>query len=123
MTIETEFSDHHKMTETVLKSYFKKKELIKINYHCSKNFNENLFRIELINVLQNSHVLDFEEFKKEVAEKLNKVFIEAVENLDIETYLAGNMDEALPETLQEIMDKYDNHTSIRKKENVIEVNS
>ena len=62
--------------------------------------------------------------KKEVAENLNKFFIEAVENLDIETYLAGNMDETLPETLEEILDKYDNHPSIKKfKESVIEVNS
>ena len=47
-----------------------------------------------------------------------------MENLDIETYLPGNMDETLPETLQEIMYKYDNHPSIKKfKENAIEVNS
>ena len=52
--------------------------------------------------------------KKEVAENLNKFFIEAVENLDLETYLAGNMDETLPETLEEILDKYDNHPSIKK---------
>ena len=62
--------------------------------------------------------------KKEVVENLNKFFIEAVENLDIETYLAGNIDETLPETLAEILDKYDSHPSIKKeKENVIEVNS
>ena len=32
MTIETGLSDHHKMTVTVLKTYFKKKKPIKINY-------------------------------------------------------------------------------------------
>ena len=238
MTIEIGLSEHHKMTVTVLKSYFKKKEPIKINYRCYKKYNENLFRIELINLLQNSYVLDYDEFKKifmqvlnihapmkkkfirgnnapfmnktlskafmhrsklkntfnknpttenkilykkqrnwcvallekekkkyynnldlkilddnktfwqrikplfsdkqkslqsditlvehdvitsdkkEVAENLNKFFIEAVENLDIETYFAGNMDETLPETLEEILDKYDNHPSIKKiKEN------
>ena len=42
--------------------------------------------------------------KKEEAEKLNELFIEDVENLDIETYLAENMDETIPETLEEIMD-------------------
>ena len=61
--------------------------------------------------------------ENEVAENLNKFFIESVENLDIETYLAGNIDETLPETLEEIMDKYDKHPSIKIKGNVIEVNS
>ena len=46
-----------------------------------------------------------------------------MENLDIQTYFTGNMDETLAETLQEIMDKYDNQPSIKKlKESVIEVN-
>ena len=61
MTIETGLSDHHKMTVTVLKSYFKKKEPIKVNYRCYKKFNENLFRSELRNVLPNASVLDEEE--------------------------------------------------------------
>ena len=71
MTIETGLSDHHKMTVTVLKSYFKKKEPIKINYRCYKKYNENLFRIELINLLQNSCVLDYDEFKKIFMQVLN----------------------------------------------------
>ena len=71
MTIETGLSDHHEMTVTVLKSYFKKKEPIKINYRCHKKINENLFRIELINFLQNSYVLDYEEFKKIFMQVLN----------------------------------------------------
>ena len=245
ITIETGLSDHHKMTVTVLKSYFKKKEPITVNYRCYKKFNVNLFRSELINVLQNvNNEIDNEEFKKtfmhvlnihapmkkkfirgnnapfmnktlskafmhrsklknnfnknpteenkrlykkqrnfcvsllekekkkyynnldlkifddnktfwqrikplfsdkqksllsdiilvendiitsdkkEVAEKLNNFFIEAVDNLDIETYLPGNMDETLPKTLQEIINKYDNHPSIQKiKENVSEENN
>ena len=46
-----------------------------------------------------------------------------MENLDIQTCFTGNMDETLAETLQEIMDKYDNQPSIKKlKENVIEMN-
>ena len=32
MTIETGLSDHHKMTATLLKTYFKKKEPVKISY-------------------------------------------------------------------------------------------
>ena len=52
ITIETGLSDHHKMTLTVLKSYFKKKDPIIVNYRSYKTFNENLFRSELINVLQ-----------------------------------------------------------------------
>ena len=71
MTIETGLSDHHKMTVTVLMSYFKKKEPIKINYRCYKKYNENLFRIELINLLQNSYVLDYDEFKKICMQVLN----------------------------------------------------
>ena len=49
MAIETGLSDHHKMTVTVLKSYFTKKDRVKINYRCYKKINENLFRIELMN--------------------------------------------------------------------------
>ena len=64
-------SDHHKITVTVLKSYFKKKEPININYSCYTKINENLFRIELINLLRNSYVLDYEEFKKIFMQFLN----------------------------------------------------
>ena len=39
MTIETGLSDFHKMTVTVMKKFFKKKEPIKIIYHDRKNFN------------------------------------------------------------------------------------
>ena len=56
---------------------------------------------------------------KEVAEKFNNFFNEAVENLDIELYLTGNMRDHLTCNLQEKLDKYDDHTSIKKiNENV-----
>ena len=44
-TIETGLSDHHKMTVTVLKTYFKKKKPIQINYRSYRYFTE--FRIDL----------------------------------------------------------------------------
>ena len=43
MAIEIGLSDHHKMTVTVLKTYFKKKKPIKIKYRSYKYFKE--FRI------------------------------------------------------------------------------
>ena len=43
MTIETGLSDHHKMTTSVLKIYFKKKEPVKINYRCYKNYQRGKF--------------------------------------------------------------------------------
>ena len=46
--------------------------------------------------------------KKEVAERLNTIFTEAMEKLGIETYALGNSDGAQPE----IMDQYNNHPSI-----------
>ena len=54
-----------------------------------------------------------------VAEKLNKLFIEAVENLDIETYVIGNVKDTLTGNLQEIIDKYENHPSIKKIKEIV----
>ena len=55
---------------------------------------------------------------KEVAEKFNNFFNEAVENLDIELYLTEYMGDQLTCNLQEKLDKYD-HPSIKKiNENV-----
>ena len=54
--------------------------------------------------------------KKEVAEKLNNFFIEAVDNLEIEPYLLGN--NPITEDIQDILVKYENHPSVKKiKEN------
>ena len=45
--IETGLSDHHKMTITVLKTFFQKQSPICIKYRDYKKFNKSLFRIEL----------------------------------------------------------------------------
>ena len=52
MAVETGLSDHHKMTLTVLKTYVKKTEPIIINYCNYKNFDDNIFREELIRTLK-----------------------------------------------------------------------
>ena len=64
MVIETCLSDHHKMTVSVLKIYFKKKEPIKITYRCYKKFNEINFRNDLTNSLQNCNheTMKYEDF-------------------------------------------------------------
>ena len=56
---------------------------------------------------------------KGVAEKLNKFFIEAVENLDIETCVTENVKDTLTGNLQEIIDKYENHPSIKKINEIV----
>ena len=52
MVIETGLSDHHKMTVSVLKTFFKKKEPIEIKYRSYKKFIEADFRNDLSNSLQ-----------------------------------------------------------------------
>ena len=55
--------------------------------------------------------------KKEVAEKLNHFFIEAVDNFEIEPYLREN--NPITEDIQDIIDKCKNHPSIKIiKENI-----
>ena len=73
MTIETGLSDHHKMTLSVLKVYFKKKVPIKVNYRSFKNFNESNFRNELENALQNCNKenMTYDEFKNIFMKILN----------------------------------------------------
>ena len=59
--------------------------------------------------------------KKEVAEKLNNFFIDAVDNLDIEPYLPDHNPPT--ENIQDIIIKYENHPSIKKiKENMKDEN-
>ena len=67
--------------------------------------------------------------KKDVAEKLNNFFIEAVDNLEIESYLLANTDhienteDVLNDDIQTITNRYGNHPSIIKiKEYVREEN-
>ena len=54
-TVETGLSDHHRMIITMMKGKFKKKDPKIINFRCYKNFDDNLFRDELINALRNTH--------------------------------------------------------------------
>ena len=65
-TVETGLSDHHKMTVTVLKHYFNKKNPQIINYRCYKCFDESKFQNELINSLQNFNEgsMDYDKFKE-----------------------------------------------------------
>ena len=56
---------------------------------------------------------------KNVAEKLNSVFIDAVDKLEIEPFLIDNSNNIATEDLKETIRKYENHPSIIKiKENV-----
>ncbi len=73
MTIETGLSDHHKMTTSVLKVFFKKKEPMQINYRSFKNFNELIFKNELKNSLQNCilETIVYDEFKDIFMKVLN----------------------------------------------------
>ena len=66
MTIETGLSDHHKMTLTVLKTYVKKSEPIIINYRNYKNFNNILFREQLVDELQmiDKAIIKYDDFKE-----------------------------------------------------------
>ena len=55
-TLETGFSDFHKLTLTVLKTYFKKQAPKMINYRNYKNFSNELFRADLIKELYNNSI-------------------------------------------------------------------
>ena len=61
MTIE---SDHHKMTISIFKTFFKKRESIKINYRCYKNFIGTNFRKDLsISLQHHDHeYMEYENF-------------------------------------------------------------
>ena len=63
-TIETGLSDHHKMTISVLKTYMKKKDSVKINYRSYRNFITINFRKELSNALQkwDTNIMTYEDF-------------------------------------------------------------
>ena len=52
-TIETGLSDHHKMTISVLKTFFQKQLPTVVKYRDYSNFNANSFRIKLLELLTN----------------------------------------------------------------------
>ena len=47
MALETDISDHHKNIMTILRSTFAKGKPKTFYYHCYKNFNLELFQMEL----------------------------------------------------------------------------
>ena len=76
---------------------------------------QNLLQSNIIIVENEIIILD----KKQVAEKLNNFFIEAVESLEIEHYASDNHDGFQLKSLAEIVKMYESHPSILKiKENV-----
>ena len=72
ITVETGLSDHHKMTLSVLKKYFKMREPIIIEYRDHKHFNPLIFRDEIrvgLGKCENYDVNVFNDFFKAVTNK------------------------------------------------------
>ena len=63
MTVETGLSDFHKMTVTVLKRHFKKKDPITITYRDLKSFDGVKFRKDIRNQLEHIGELNIDDFK------------------------------------------------------------
>ena len=61
--VETGLSDFHKMTVTVMKKYFKKKDPIIIKYHDRKNFDAVKFREDIRNQLASKCKVSTEELQ------------------------------------------------------------
>ena len=74
VTIGSELSDHHKLTITVMKTFFQKQPPIKISYRDYKNFNLYLFRNELLKDLYSVHgrKVDYDTFKGIIVRLLNQ---------------------------------------------------
>ena len=74
MVIETGLSDYHKMTISILKTFFKKKMPVKINYRSYKNFIQDDFRNDLSIALQicNQQTMGYENF--------NHIFLEVLDS-------------------------------------------
>ena len=73
MVIETGLSDYHKMTISILKTFFKKKMPVKINYRSYKNFIQDDFRNDLSIALQrcNQQTMGYENFNHIILEVLD----------------------------------------------------
>ena len=73
-TIESGLSDHHKLTISVLKSFFQKQAPISIKYRDYKKFDLMKFRMELIESLSNfkEGVISYQIFENLFIELLNK---------------------------------------------------
>ena len=74
IAIETGLSDHHKLTITVMKSYFHNQGPITISYRDYKNFNQDLFRNELLRLLfnRNHSGINYGIFEEIVVSLLNQ---------------------------------------------------
>ena len=72
-TIETGLSDHHKLTVTVMRSFFQKQVPITISYRDYKNFNLPLFRYNLLEKLSNVNFgkVNYDTFEEIFVELLN----------------------------------------------------
>ena len=62
-TIETGLSDFHKMTVTVMKRFFKKKDPITITYRDTNNFDGSKFRQDIKNQLEQIGELSIDQFQ------------------------------------------------------------
>ena len=73
-TIETGLSDFHKMIITIMKSKFKKKEPLTINYRSYKNFNDTLFKCQLNATLNDTTDIDvtYDHFKNTFIQLLDR---------------------------------------------------
>ena len=73
--IETGLSDFHKLTVTILKSYFKKQKPKELIYRDFKNFSNQQFRTELVKELHKNNVgvSQFELFQTISLGLLNKL--------------------------------------------------
>ena len=73
MTLETGLSDFHKMICTVLKSDFKKKDPILVNYRSYKHFDDLSFRTDLKHDLQtlDNVNMNYDDFKDVFMKVLN----------------------------------------------------
>ena len=74
ITFESGLSDHHKLTITVMKTFFQKQPPIKISYRDYKNFNLYLFRNELLKELYSVHgrKVDYDTFEGIIFRLLNQ---------------------------------------------------
>ena len=71
--VSTGISDFHKMVITVMKTTFEKSKPKIITYRSYKNFNEEFFRLELKNKLDNTtNEIDFKNFQNIFLSTLNK---------------------------------------------------
>ena len=72
--IETGLSDHHKMTITVLRSFFPKQAPVTIKYRNYKSFDKSIFHTELNYMLNDLHTNDtsYEHFESTFMNLLNK---------------------------------------------------